>query len=76
MLDLGEFRRLVRQALTVHSRWGVLQDDAKSDHFHLTDGRVMVSTSNLLVLTAVNSLAKSHEGNEHCFSRILLEPGQ
>jgi len=40
MLEPGEFRRLVRQALTALSRFGVLQDDTEVDNFHLTDGRV------------------------------------
>ncbi|KAK4442787.1 hypothetical protein QBC34DRAFT_363173 [Podospora aff. communis PSN243] len=42
MLELDEFRLLVCQALTAMARFGVLQDDAKLDNFHLADGRVMV----------------------------------
>jgi len=41
MLELGEFRRLVRQALTALSRFGVLQDDTKLDNSHPTDGRAV-----------------------------------
>ena len=83
MLELDEFRRLARQALTALSRFGVLQDDTKLDNFHLTDGRVMVvdlemtSNENQEPLTdeqlefgidcAVDSLAKSYEDNQYCF---------
>ncbi|KAK0655244.1 hypothetical protein B0T16DRAFT_314567 [Cercophora newfieldiana] len=83
MLELDEFRRLVRQALTALSRFGVLQDDTKLDNFHLTDGRVMVvdlemtSNENQEPLTdeqlefgtdcAVDYLAKSYEDNQYCF---------
>lgn len=44
MLELGEFRRKVRQALTALSRFGVLQDDTKLDNFHPTDGGLWLST--------------------------------
>ncbi|KAK4241748.1 hypothetical protein C8A03DRAFT_12019 [Achaetomium macrosporum] len=83
MLELDEFRRVVRQALTALSRFGVLQDDTKLDNFHLTHGRVMVvdfemtSNENQQPLTdeqlefgidcAVDSLAKSYEDNQYCF---------
>jgi len=83
MLDLDEFRRLIRQALVAFSRLGVLHDDIKLDNFYLTDGRVMVvdlkiiSNENQQPLTdeelkfyingAVDSLAKSYEDNQGCF---------
>lgn len=41
MLELDEFRRLLRQTFTALSCFGVLQDDLKLDNFRLTDGRVM-----------------------------------
>lgn len=83
MLELDEFRRLVRQALTALSRFGVLQDDTKLDNFHLTNGSVMVvdfeMTSNEIqqpltdeqlefgIDCALESLAKSYEDNQYCF---------
>ncbi|KAK0640841.1 hypothetical protein B0T16DRAFT_418545 [Cercophora newfieldiana] len=83
MLELDEFRRLIRQALTELSRFRVLQDDVKLDNFHLTDGKVMVvdlemtSSENQQTLTdeqlefhissAVKSLTKFYETNQYCF---------
>ncbi|KAK5662930.1 hypothetical protein OQA88_6342 [Cercophora sp. LCS_1] len=83
MLELDEFRRLIRQALTAPSRFGVLQDDTKLDNFHLTDGKVMVvdlemtSNENQQPLTdeqlefgincAVDFLAGFYESNQYCF---------
>lgn len=42
MLELDEFRRLVRQTLVLLSRFGVSQDDYKLDKFHLIDDKVIV----------------------------------
>jgi hypothetical protein len=83
MLKLEEFRLLVRQALTAIARFGVLQDDAKLDNFHLNDGRVMVvdleMTSNesqqrltdeqlrFGIDCEVDFLANSYEDNQYCF---------
>ncbi|KAK3317700.1 hypothetical protein B0T19DRAFT_296467 [Cercophora scortea] len=80
MLELDEFRRLVRQALTALSRFGVLQDDTKLDNFHFADGRVMVVDLEMTTkqpLTdeqlkfgidcAVDSLTDSYEDNQYCF---------
>ncbi len=83
MLELDEFRRLIRQALTTLSRFGVLQDDTKLDNFHLTDGKVMVvdleMTSNenqqplmdeqleFGINCTVDFLAKFYQDNQYCF---------
>ncbi|KAK4655748.1 hypothetical protein QC762_305130 [Podospora pseudocomata] len=83
MLELDEFRRLVSQALTALSRFRLLQDDAKLDNFHLTDGKVMVVDLEMMtnevqepltdeqlkfgVECEVDDLAKGSEDTQYCF---------
>jgi len=42
LLELSEFRRLLRQALTAIAQFGVEHGDQKLDNYHLVDGKIMV----------------------------------
>lgn len=42
LLELADFRRLVRQALDAFAPFGMLHADSKLDNYHLTGDRVMV----------------------------------
>jgi hypothetical protein len=42
LLDLGDFRRMMRQALDAFLPFGILQDDSKLDNYHLVGDKIMV----------------------------------
>lgn len=39
LLEVDEFRRLLRQALTACAEFGLFPDDERLDNFHLSDGK-------------------------------------
>ncbi|KYK56286.1 Protein kinase-like domain protein [Drechmeria coniospora] len=79
LLDEATFCRIMHDALTTLTRFGVLQEDRKLDNFHLVGDAVMVvdleSMSEGLsdeefasdVASTVKWLARFYKTNQHCF---------
>ncbi|KAL2190507.1 hypothetical protein L209DRAFT_184802 [Thermothelomyces heterothallicus CBS 203.75] len=79
LLDLGDFRRMMRQALDAFLPFGILQDDSKLDNYHLVGDKIMVvdlervsdgltdkQFISSLVESEVKRLAQCYEEHQTC----------
>ena len=80
LLEIPEFCRLLRQALSALAQFQVLQDDDKLDNFHLVEDRIMAVdlermqcgpwTEKQLTTNidrTIKRLARFYETNKYCF---------
>ena len=78
LLEVAEFRRILRQALDALAPFGILQDDSKLDNYHLVGDKIMVVdlervneglTDEMLsfhIESEVDYLAKRYEATQYC----------